>query len=333
MNETVNFTRYQRGQEKGHYESFFQRANHPSEPKAFWIRYTIFSPDNYPEKAIGELWAIYFDSITGNHVSVKKEVTFENCVFENNRFFAKIGDAILENGNLQGSAASNNHRIEWNLNYSGNSQPLLGLPENLYEGKFPKAKLLVGLPLAEYIGRLIVDDASIEIKNWIGSQNHNWGVKHTDHYAWGQVAGFDNAPGSFFEVATARIKFGPVWTPFMTLMVLRHEGREFRLNTIFQALKAKGKFNYFHWKFFSQTNEVTIEGVISAEKKDFVGLKYYNPPGGIKYCLNSKIAACQLKVRYKNSFGKQVEETLETKNRAAFEILTNDKNHEIRILN
>ena len=34
----LNETRYQ-GQPQGHYESFFQRANHRSRPLAFWIRY------------------------------------------------------------------------------------------------------------------------------------------------------------------------------------------------------------------------------------------------------------------------------------------------------
>jgi hypothetical protein len=30
----VNFTRYHPGQKVGHYESFFQRANHPTQPIA-----------------------------------------------------------------------------------------------------------------------------------------------------------------------------------------------------------------------------------------------------------------------------------------------------------
>ena len=52
---TANFLRYCPGQRKGHYESYFIRANHPTAAKAFWIRYTIFSPKNRPEAAIGEL--------------------------------------------------------------------------------------------------------------------------------------------------------------------------------------------------------------------------------------------------------------------------------------
>ena len=39
-----NHARFAAADATGHYESFFQRANHPTEPRAFWIRYTVFSP-------------------------------------------------------------------------------------------------------------------------------------------------------------------------------------------------------------------------------------------------------------------------------------------------
>jgi hypothetical protein len=221
--------------------------------------------------------------------------------------------------------------MSWNLKYEGNEEPLFVFPEKLYEGSFPKAKLLVGLPMAVFSGTLKVNETMIDVTGWVGSQNHNWGVKHTDHYAWGQVAGFDNFPKSFLEVSTARLKLGPVWTPFMTLLVLRHNGEEFRLNTIPQALKAKGSFNYFNWHFHSKTQQVEITGEIKAERENFVGLKYYNPPGGIKHCLNTKIASCKIEIIYIKASGKRHCDILETKNRAAFEILTDDTAHGIEI--
>ena len=326
--ESANHTRYQPGQQTGHYESFFQRANHPTRPLAFWIRYTIFSPHDQPEDTIGELWAIYFDGETGQHVAVKAEFPFQQCVFKTTEFFAQVGEARLEPGNLYGSASSGGHTIAWNLTFHGNQPPLFLLPLRLYETRLPAAKSLVGLPLAVYFGALVVDGQTIEIDDWVGSQNHNWGRKHTDLYAWGQVAGFDNAPDSFLEVATARLKVGPLWTPPITPLVLRHQGQEYVLNSILQSLRAKGNFDYFTWNFRSENGAVRIEGAITAPKDAFVGLNYYNPPGGSKHCLNSKIAECKLHFNDKVT-GKS--EILETKHRAAFEILTDDHNHGIMI--
>jgi hypothetical protein len=324
----ANLTRYRPGQRSGHYESFFLRANHPTRPLAFWIRYTLFSPHRHPDKAIGELWAVFFDGESGAHVVAKTEVPFARCRFSNADFDVRIDDATLYADQLQGHAESGGHRIAWDLRYSGDAAPLFLLPPRLYEASLPKAKSLVSLPLARFTGVLVVDGHSVEIADWVGSQNHNWGSKHTDLYAWGQVAGFDSHPNSFLEVATARLKIGPLWTPSMTPMVLRHAGREHTLNDLRQTLRARGSFSYFVWRFASENDAVKIEGQIEAPRQAFVGLRYYNPPGGIKHCLNSKLASCELRLSDKRSGNS---EELRTANRAAFEILTDDTAHGVEM--
>ena len=326
-----NHSRYAPGTEAGFYESYFQRANHPTRPLAFWIRYTIFSPKGRPKDAIGELWAVWFDGERQVHTVAKSEFPVGQFVFSREGLAAKIGEAILEPGGLQGTAQSRGHRIQWDLSFSGSAPPLFLLPPGLYARGLPKAKSLVGLPLARYDGTIFVDGARMDIESWTGSQNHNWGVKHTDRYAWGQVAGFDNAPDSFLEVATGQIKLGPVWTPRLTPLVLRHEGEEYALRSLWQAgARAQGRFGYFHWNFASRAPGIAIEGEVSAPQQAFVGLRYYNPPGapnGVKWCLNSKLASCRLRVR-RNGLPEQ---TLETQHRAAFEILTDDLAHGVEI--
>jgi hypothetical protein len=324
----INQGRFQPGMPGGFYESYFQRANHPTRPLAFWIRYTIFSPQGRPADAIGELWAVWFDGETGRHVVAKSEVPQGQFDFSRERLGAKVGSATLEPGRLVGSAESRGHRIDWDLGFSGDAAPLFLLPPELYDKGFPKAKSLVGLPLARYRGTLTVDGQRIDIADWVGSQNHNWGSKHTDRYAWGQVAGFDNAPDSFLEVATGQLKIGPFWTPRLTPLVLRHDGQEFALRSIGQALaKARGHFGYFHWTFRSAAPGIAIEGTISAPKEAFVGLRYYNPPGGEKHCLNSKIASCRLTLTRAGARS----QVLETRRRAAFEIVTDDLDHGVEI--
>lgn len=244
----VNLTRYH-NQRTGFYESFFLRANHPTRPLAFWIRYTIFSPKIRPQDAIGELWAIYFNGETNDHVAVKKEVPFRECTFSPTEFFVEVDGAQLRPGELHCQADHSDASLAWDLTFDWNSQPVLLLPFKLYETKLPAAKSLVSAPLATFNGVLSVNGESVEVVDWVGSQNHNWGSKHTDLYAWGQVAGFDSHPQSFLEVATARLKIGPMWTPHMTLLVLRHNGTEFALNSLIQSLRSKGSFEYFSWNF------------------------------------------------------------------------------------
>lgn len=332
LDEDFNHARYQPGTAAGFYESYFQRANHPTRPLAFWIRYTIFCPKGRPQDAIGELWAIWFDGERKRHTVAKSEFPAGRFVFSRDGLGARIGEAVLEPGGLQGAAESRGHRIQWDLSFTGNAEPLFLLPPKLYAGGFPKAKTLVGLPMARYDGQLVVDGVGVDIAGWRGSQNHNWGVKHTDRYAWGQVAGFDNAPDSFLEVATGQLKIGSWWTPRMTPLVLRHDGAEFALRGLWQAVaRARGRFGtgaeMFDWKFSARSDGVEIDGHISAPRDAFVGLRYYNPPGGEKWCLNSKVAACRLELRRR---GRPME-TLETAHRAAFEILTDDPGHGVEI--
>jgi hypothetical protein len=312
--DRLNATRYRRGR-IGHYESFYQRANHPDRPLAFWLRYTLFSPRGRPDAAVGELWAVFFDGETGEHVSTREEYPIADCDFATDRFAVRIADRTLGPGALRGTCGT----IAWNLTYDGDERPLLLLPQRLYRGSLPKAKSLVGVPLARYRGTLTVGGRIIEVDDWLGSQNHNWGSRHTDRYAFGQVAGFDGAPGSFLEVATAQARIGPVLTPRLTFLVLRHEGREYAHTSLRQAVRAGAAYDDSHWEFATASRDAVIRGWIAAAPEDFVRLRYANPPGGAKLCLNTKLAGCRLTVTDRTT-GAVV--TLTARWRALFEVLT-----------
>jgi len=312
----------------GHYESFFQRANHPSRPLAFWIRYTAFSPEGRPQDAVGELWAIYFDGERERITAVKSVVPIAQCRFDRTCLSVQVGEARLNEALLSGAAASGGHSIAWDLGYRGEEAPLLLLPERLYDGGFPKAKALVGTPNARYGGTLTVDGVPVAIDGWVGSQNHNWGRRHTDRYAWGQVAGFDGVPDSFLECSTAQIKLGPLWSPRFSLVVLRVEGETYAINALSRAVLARGRWRYFDWSIHTRQHGVEIEVEVSAPRERFVGLRYANPPGGSKVCLNSKLARAAVVLRRPG----RPELRLECSQRAAFEILTDDDTHGVPVV-
>jgi len=323
-----NRCRYVQHAQGGHYESYFQRANHPERPLAFWIRYTIFSPKGRVGDAVGELWAIYFDGENDRIKAVKEVFPLAACRFSDTGLDVRIGPALLTEGRLAGRASGGGHALQWELQYAGDEPPLLLLPLSFYDRGFPRAKALVGTPNALFAGALTVDGEAIRIDGWRGSQNHNWGSKHTDSYAWGQVAGFDDAPNVFLECSTARLRIGPVWTPRLTLAVVRIDGREFALNSLIHAVRARGRFDFFDWRIDSRCSEFRLSARIHAPPSAFVGLNYDNPPGGSKTCLNTKLAACELTLEQAG----QAPRTFTTEHRAAFEILTERLDHGIPIV-
>ncbi|MDX1693669.1 MAG: hypothetical protein R3208_07875 [Ketobacteraceae bacterium] len=325
----VNSCRFDPHSRKGHYESYFLRANHPEKPHAFWIRYTIFSPKGRPGDTIGELWVIYFDGETHQITAAKEELPFSQCAFSSEGLSVRLGDiATLVPGQAKGTASQAGNKISWHLNYTTGEAPLLLLPESFYEAPLPKAKALVGNPNVLYNGTLMVNGETIHVENWQGSENHNWGEKHTDRYAWGQVAGFDNDPDAFLEMATARLKIGPLWTPWITTLVARVDGREIKINSLLKAVTARATFNYFNWHVETSQGDFSVVCDIYAPRYHFAALNYYNPPGGSNTCLNCKIAGCRLLIREKG----KPDRVLETRHRAAFEILTDDHSHGVKVV-
>lgn len=327
LERTMNFARFAPGNPEGHYESYFLRANDPRRPLAFWIRYTVFQPEGRPSDALGELWAIWFDGENGAHHALKAEVPIDRCTFARNAFDVRVDDSWLREGELQGRIPGE-AEVAWRLQYRSLQPPVFLLPAKTYDRSFPRAKSIACAPVAEFQGELRVGGRSVAVENWRGSQNHNWGRRHTDHYAWGQVVGFEGDPDAFLEVATARVRMGPVWTPFMTLLVLRFGGREIVVNRPVEAVRARARFGFFWWNFSVQRGGIQVRGRIEAPAESFVGLRYKNPPGGEKHCLNSKIARCEVAVEDRRA-GESV--VLESPHRAAFEILTDDPRHGIEL--
>ncbi|MCB9631572.1 MAG: hypothetical protein H6721_05460 [Sandaracinus sp.] len=187
---------------------------------------------------------------------------------------------------------------------------------------------MVPRPMVRFEGRFTVDGDVLDVDGWVGSQNHNWGSKHTDAYAWGQVAGFDDAPDTFLELSTARVKVGPVMTPRLTPIVLREGERELRCSSLLRAVRNRGAYDErtLRWTFEGLADGVTIEGTIEAPREAFVALPYANPPGGTKTCLNTKVARCVVRL---TEGGRRRE--LVSERRAAFEILTDRRDHGIRL--
>lgn len=323
--QDVNASQFDGQTPGGFYESYFLRANHPERPQAFWIRYTLFSPKGNLAGTEGQLWAIYFDGETMTRAAVKQSVPFDQCSFSPAGLQIRIGDSVLDARRLKGLARDDRHQLSWDLAYQGTQPPAFLLPLNLYRRGFPKAKVLTGVPLADFAGHIHVDGKTVDVNGWRGSQNHNWGLKHTDQYAWGQVAGFDSAPEAFLECSTARLKVGPFWTPWLTNLVLRLPGRDIQLNSLGQAIRNRGRYEYFSWTLECTRGPLQVQVNFSSPPERFVALGYDDPPGRKRTCLNTKLAACRVRVTER---GKPAIE-LTTESRAAFEILAVDEDHGI----
>lgn len=314
----------------GAYESWFLRANAPDGASAFWIRYTLFAPHG-GGRAAGELWAVIFQRTADGGWRVrpfKSVFPIARCRYAPDGLDVTLGEATLSAEGAVGATEGPDGTIRWSLSMEGGERPLLLLSERLYAGPFPKAKALVPRPFVRFGGKFEIGDEVLDVDGWVGSQNHNWGSQHTDEYAWGQVVGFDDAPRTFLELSTARVRVGGVRTPWLTPIVLREGDREWRASGIVQAVRNSGRYDTrsLEWRFSAAAHGRRVSGIMLAPRDAFVALPYANPPGGTKTCLNSKVATCELRIEERGQI-----RTLRSEHGAAFEILTERTDHGVKV--
>jgi hypothetical protein len=100
------------------------------------------------------------------------------------------------------------------------------------------------------------------------------------------------------------------------------------VRSIRRSLQTHARYRPFSWAFGGRIGEHMIEGEITAEPRDVIGLTYTDTDGGQKYCYNSAIATCRIQVA-----GKAFERAeLVATRRAMFEILTDTRHDAVRLL-
>jgi hypothetical protein len=280
-----------------YYESRFVRANHPDQAVALWLRETLLLPT--VGEPVADVWVMVFDPEGAGNRALKVGHPIEAADYRYgtgaDTWTARIGDTTIDDVSARGTVTGDGRSATWGLSIApGDEPPVKLLTERGYRAPFPTAKTLVRHPLATFDGYVEVDGARLGLQHWTGSVNHNWGRRHTPAYAFGQVCGFDGAPESTLEIVTAHAAVGPVSLPAATLFVLRHGGSEFAARSILAARRTHGRYRPFSWSFGGRVGDVTMEGEITAESSDVIGLTYFDTGGATKYCYNPALATCRI---------------------------------------
>ncbi len=326
-----NQVRYRPGQRRGHVESFFLKANHPTAPRALWLKWTIFVPVGHPEEALSELWAVFFERESGRRVVVKEVHPAAESTLSREGFAVGIGDSRIGPGLTVGSCASGGHRIAWDLAFRCDAPSLRLLPHRfLYTGPWPRAKLVSPYPDARVAGQLEVDGDSYELVDWPGMQGHNWGREHTHHYAWGHCNLFEDSD-AVFEGISGNLKLGPFTSPFLSLFCLRYRGERLLFNQLQRAPRHQAEIAGLAWSFQAENADWQLEGTLIARRDETVGLFYENPDRALTCCLNSKLAEAHLSLRKRVGPGWELETHLHSAHGAALEVATRDPCHGVEM--
>ena len=339
---------------RGHVESWFLKANDPHDRRAIWLKWTIWSGPGGRQHAVAEAWAIAFGGVDG-HVATKTTIPFEQARFASRTIGASVDGCTLSADAAHGRVESGGRAIAYDLTIASLEAPLVHFQKAwMYEGGFPKQKIVSPIPNARISGRVVVsrvdhtarppegrpgrvdhtarppegrpEGDTWTLDAWPGMVGHNWGAGNSESYAWGHCNAWDDEDDVVFEGFSARVRAGGVLLPTTTALCLRHHGTSYMLSGIAALVSNHGSISARRWRFRGKGPRIAIEGEMWADTDDFVGLFYPNPDGTICYCLNSKLARAEITVRLEG----RAPRTLRSE-RAALELATRDPHHGVRM--
>ena len=190
------------------YESWFVSARDRDSRRALWIRHTRHRPLHGPDSVA--LWCTVVGPDRDQPPAVVKEV-----------FSVFPLDAAAGPELFRGQAAMGERSARWDLAINGDQEPLRPLrPAFLYRAPLPRTKLEATVPDGPITAMLEIEGRQVTVSGWRGTVGHNWGSEHADSWVWLHAAGFSEAPDPWLDLVLARIRVGPVRSPWTAMGAL-----------------------------------------------------------------------------------------------------------------
>lgn len=268
----------------GHYESFYLKLCHPSEPLGAWIRYTVHKrPGEAPS---GSLWFTLFEP--GGPRAAKRTAPGPAS---GGGDWLRVGDARI---GADGASGAIGEGFAWELALDGAEEPLFHLPRDwMYRARLPRTKLLSPAPAARFSGRLTVDGREISVDGWRGMAGHNWGAQHAERWIW--LHGI-TPEGDWLDAAIGRVKLGPATTPWIANGVLSLAGDRHALGGPGRRVRVEESPDHCTF-LLAGRGGLEVRGTVSAPRERFVGWVYADPDGSEHHTVNCSIADMRLSVR------------------------------------
>jgi hypothetical protein len=293
----------------GHYESFYLKLCHPSEPLGAWIRYTVHKRPG--AEATGSVWFTLFEA----EGAKAAKLTLAGPQSGDGDWL-RVGEARIGADGARGAIGEG---VAWELGLEVAEQPLFHLPAAwMYRARLPRTKLLSPAPAARFSGRIVVDGRSIDVDGWRGMAGHNWGAQHAERWIW--LHGITD-DGDWLDAGIGRVKLGPLTTPWIANGALSLAGDR-------HALRRARVTEFPDRCTFSLAGSgVEVRGTVEAPRERFVGWVYADPDGSEHHAVNCSIADMRLRVGRRGGASSE----LVVRTGAAYELGMRERDHGMEI--
>jgi hypothetical protein len=199
--------------EPGFFEIWFLVVFDAAAPRAWWLRYTTFSPaPGRPGAPRATIWAAAFDARAAIPARAGKRILplAAYGVAEGGPFGVRLADAEITNASARGTCAVGGRALAWDLRFTPAPHEAVRAPE-----------LLRRLPLPTHVshandgirvdGWVALDGVRVALDGAPAVQKHIWGTRRVEELSWLYCPRFAGAPDARLEAtwAHARRNAGP----------------------------------------------------------------------------------------------------------------------------
>lgn len=281
---------------RGLYESNYLKANSPDGKKGIWLKHNILAPLG-DEPAMLELWCVLFDQDKGRPRAFKQMRPMSQVKTGVGSLRIEADEVLLTGRHTKTKVVDGSGKsASWDLKLTPKEAPLYHLPHaKMYVMGFPKKKPITPAPRLKFDGTLDFDGESVEIKDWIGIRGHNWGTEHAYCYAYGNCNLFREDEVALVDMYTAKIRLGPVKSPWLSQGILRTGGQEEKFNSLRFMVTPNAVIDWPEWRVTIKAKGAALETTWRLDPEQTIGLRYLHPDGKVSFCYNTKFAELRLK--------------------------------------
>jgi hypothetical protein len=203
----------------------------------------------------------------------------------------------------------------WDVSFAPRAEPLEHFaPAVLYRAPLPRTKASSPVPDLVARGSLTVDGTPVDLTGWTGMLGHNWGTEHAARWIWLRGSGLGADGNGWLDAVLARVRIGPVLTPWTGFGALDIDGERHRLGGLLNRgtqveLRPDGADITLTGPAVRLTTHATVPLAST------VGWEYADPSGHRHEVVNSSVAALAIDVERD---GRRV--TLEPARRGVLEV-------------
>jgi hypothetical protein len=275
------------GEGQALYESVYSVLASPDGRQALWTRTTVRKRPG--EQPTGALWTTW---TSDTEVRAAK---LDSLPAAPGGHGITVGDATQGEAGTRGSIDLPSLHATWDVTFTSDQAPLEHLrPAWLYRAPLPRTKPTSPLPDLRVAGSLEIDGQPVDLTGWTGMLGHNWGSEHAARWIWLRAAGLGDDGSGWLDAVLARVRVGPVLTPWTAFGSLSLDGTR----------RPLGGFGSRATRVELGTDGavgavVTMSGVVTTVHVDrarTVGWPYADPTGGEHEVVNCSVAEVSVQV-------------------------------------